>query len=44
LFSELNKKDGITIVMVTHEREIGEYANRIINIRDGLVSEEEVLR
>ena len=44
LFSELNKKDGITIVMVTHEREIGEYANRIINIRDGLVSDEEVLR
>jgi len=44
LFSELNKKDGITIVMVTHEREIGEYANRIINVRDGLVSDEEVLR
>ncbi|MCP4611555.1 MAG: ABC transporter ATP-binding protein, partial [Planctomycetes bacterium] len=26
LFSELNQKDGITVVMVTHEREIGEYA------------------
>ncbi len=44
LFSELNQKDGITIVMVTHEREIGEYAQRIINVRDGLVSDEEVLR
>ena len=44
LFSELNEKDGITIVMVTHEREIGDYANRIISIRDGLVSDEEVLR
>lgn len=44
LFKELNERDGITIVMVTHEREIGEHANRIINIRDGLVSDEEALR
>ncbi|MEE8374437.1 MAG: ABC transporter ATP-binding protein, partial [Dehalococcoidia bacterium] len=44
LFAELNRVDGITVVMVTHEREIGEYADRIINIRDGLVSDEEVLR
>jgi putative ABC transport system ATP-binding protein len=44
LFSELNKKEGITIVMVTHEREIGKYAQRIINIRDGVVSDEEVVR
>jgi putative ABC transport system ATP-binding protein len=44
LFAELNRVDGITVVMVTHEREIGEYAHRIINIRDGLVGNEEVLR
>ena len=44
LFKELNEKDGITVIMVTHEREIGEYARRIINIRDGVVSSEEVLR
>lgn len=44
LFAELNRVDGITVVMVTHEREIGEYADRIINIRDGLVGNEEVLR
>lgn len=43
LFAELNRVDGITVVMVTHEREIGEYADRIINIRDGLVGNEEVL-
>jgi len=42
LFTELNQRDGITIVMVTHEREIGEYAQRIINVRDGVVSDEEV--
>ena len=41
LFTQLNRKDGITIIMVTHEREIGVYANRIINIRDGMVSSEE---
>ncbi len=44
LFTELNRKDGITIVMVTHEREIGKYAQRIINVRDGVVSDEEVVR
>ena len=44
LFSELNHKDGITIVMVTHEREIAEYARRIINLRDGVVNDVEVLK
>ena len=44
MFNELNHKDGITIVMVTHEREIAEYCQRIINLRDGVVSEEEVLK
>jgi len=44
MFKELNQKDGITIIMVTHEREIAEYAQRIINLRDGVVSEEEMLK
>ena len=44
IFTELNHKDGITIVMVTHEREIAEYGQRIINLRDGIVSDEEVLK
>jgi putative ABC transport system ATP-binding protein len=43
LFTQLNQNDGITIVMVTHEREIGEYARRIIHVRDGVVHDEEVL-
>lgn len=41
IFSELNEKEGITIVMVTHEPEIGEYAQRTINVRDGIVEGEE---
>lgn len=37
LFSELNKKDGITIVQVTHSDVNAEFGNRIIRIRDGKV-------
>jgi putative ABC transport system ATP-binding protein len=44
IFTELNRNDGITIVMVTHEREIAEYGQRIITLRDGVVSDEEVLK
>jgi putative ABC transport system ATP-binding protein len=44
IFAELNRKDGITIVMVTHERSVAEYAGRIIHVRDGVVSDEEVLK
>jgi ABC-type lipoprotein export system ATPase subunit len=37
LFAELNKKDGITIVQVTHSDVNAEFGNRIIRIRDGKV-------
>ncbi len=36
LFDQLHKK-GNTIVMVTHEDEIAQYAHRIIRLRDGVV-------
>ncbi len=36
IFRELNKK-GQTIIMVTHEPELGEKADRIIRIKDGKV-------
>ncbi|WP_109696270.1 ABC transporter ATP-binding protein [Chitinophaga deserti] len=35
LFSELNKKDGITIVQVTHSDLNAGYGNRVIQIKDG---------
>lgn len=38
LFRELNK-EGVTIVMITHEPEIAAYADRILYIRDGELSE-----
>ena len=39
IFRDLNEQ-GVTIILVTHEREIAEYANRIVSIRDGLISED----
>jgi putative ABC transport system ATP-binding protein len=40
IFKNLNKK-GITIVMITHEKEIAAYAERIILFRDGKAIGEE---
>jgi putative ABC transport system ATP-binding protein len=43
IFVELNRNEDMTIVLVTHEREIAAYTQRIIHLRDGLVNDEEVL-
>jgi len=41
IFQELNR-DGATIIMVTHEREVAEYSKKIVHLRDGnLVKKEE---
>ncbi len=37
LFQDLNRQ-GITIVLVTHEPDISQYAERIVALRDGLVT------
>ncbi|HET7461819.1 MAG TPA: ATP-binding cassette domain-containing protein, partial [Longimicrobium sp.] len=36
LFQELNEQ-GITIVLVTHEPEVAQYARRIVEVRDGAI-------
>jgi len=40
LFDELHK-EGNTIILITHEQEIAEYAKRIIHIRDGIIHSDE---
>ncbi|WP_413301805.1 ABC transporter ATP-binding protein [Bacillus sp. 1P10SD] len=35
-FSKLNE-EGVTVVVVTHESEVAQYANRTIMVRDGLI-------
>ena len=39
MIQELHR-EGKTIVLITHEREIAEYADRIVLIRDGILYEE----
>jgi putative ABC transport system ATP-binding protein len=37
LFQALNRQRGVTIVYVTHERDIAQHAKRIVQVRDGRI-------
>ena len=43
VLSELNGR-GITLIIVTHEEEIGQQANRIVRLRDGVIVGDERIR
>ncbi len=43
LLTRLHEK-GNTIILVTHEREIAEHANRVVHILDGMISEDTITR
>jgi putative ABC transport system ATP-binding protein len=43
IFQELNE-EGSTVVMVTHEPDIGEHCKRMVHIKDGLVLDDEPVR
>lgn len=44
IFNEINEKDGVTIVLVTHEMDVAQSAKRIIKLKDGEISSDTVLR
>jgi putative ABC transport system ATP-binding protein len=38
VFQRLNRESGLTVVLVTHEPDIAQYATRVIVVRDGLIT------
>lgn len=41
LLYDLNRRDGLTIVMVTHDKNMAQYADRLIWMVDGLIERDE---
>jgi putative ABC transport system ATP-binding protein len=44
IFQDLNEKEKLTIVLVTHEPDIAGYAKRIIYFRDGHITRDQVVQ
>lgn len=45
LLKELNEKEGMTVIVVTHESGVANFTNKIVHIKDGVIGEiEENLR
>ena len=43
LLLDLNHNNGTTLIIVTHDPEVAEIAERVIHLRDGMIESEEVL-
>lgn len=43
IFQRLNREHGITLILVTHEPDIAEYAKRIIVFKDGRIKRDELV-
>jgi putative ABC transport system ATP-binding protein len=41
IFQRLNREQGITVILVTHEHDVAQHAERIISVRDGVVANDE---
>lgn len=37
MFEQLNREEGLTVLLVTHERSVAAHARRVIQMRDGLI-------
>ncbi len=36
-FKELNEKEGVSILMVTHDSKIASYSSKLLYIKDGII-------
>jgi putative ABC transport system ATP-binding protein len=43
IFQRLNREQGITLVLVTHEPDIAEYADRVVVFKDGKIKSDEMV-
>jgi putative ABC transport system ATP-binding protein len=39
---QLNREQGLTIIIVTHEADVANYADRIVTIRDGVITDDRI--
>lgn len=44
VLQRLNREQNLTVILVTHEKEIADYTRRIVHIRDGVISDDEVVQ
>ncbi|HEX2036903.1 MAG TPA: macrolide ABC transporter ATP-binding protein, partial [Chloroflexota bacterium] len=43
ILQRLNRERQITVIFVTHEREIANHTRRVLHIRDGEISQDELI-
>jgi ABC-type lipoprotein export system ATPase subunit len=37
MFQTLNREEGLTVILVTHEPDVARYAERVVHLRDGVI-------